>query len=360
MALSRLLRSGVEFGILSILLNRRSVLVRSILIIIGILIILPAFGQAEGIEISDSNFVRRINEETGLDSIIQNYLQEIDSNNIRSYMQGLVDFKTRFMLADNRKDIALWLAEKFESFGYDNVVIDSFQNAIEFPLNSGEYKKSWQYNVKAVLPGRVDSNKVYLLGAHYDCFIMGPGTDPYTYAPGANNNASGVAASLEIARIFKQKNFRPKYSIYFMAFGSEEFMTMFKEGRSGSDNFVSDFARTGKTIAMMIDNNQIAYSPKGEEWRLDFQNCPGSAEVTELAHYLCGRYTKIVPYDTSDHINYTDAYFFWKAGYPTIFFEEFHFCPYTFTDKDIIGNCNLSYCREATKISFVLLLYSNY
>ncbi|SYZ72368.1 putative Bacterial leucyl aminopeptidase [Candidatus Zixiibacteriota bacterium] len=335
-------------------------MVRIILYTIILMILISSPERAKGIEIPNSMFDQRMVQEPGVDSIIQNYLNEIDSNKIRNYMQGLVDFETRFMLAENRKEIALWLAGKFKSFGYDDVKVDSFQNVIEFPLKSGEHKKSWQYNVKAVLPGRVDSNKVYLLGAHYDCFIMGPGTDPYVFAPGANNNGSGVAVCLEIARILKQKDFRPKYAIYFMAFGSEEFMTMFVEGKSGSDNFVSDFGKTGKTIAMMIDNNQIAYCPQGEEWRLDFQNCPGSEEVTELAHYLCHRYTKIVPNDTSDHINYTDAYFFWSAGYPTIFFEEYHFCPYTFTEKDIIENCNLSYCREAAKISCALLVYSNY
>jgi hypothetical protein len=275
---------------------------------------------------------KQFSDDPALDSLISDYLEEIDSASIKTFMQGLVDFDTRFMLADNRRDVAIWIGDKFKSFGFTDVRIDSFQNTIEFPLKSGTNQTSWQYNVMASLKGIEDSSRVCVLGAHYDAFIIG--TDPYKFCPGANNNASGVAACLEIARIMKKKGFQPKYTIEFVAFGSEEFMTLFLEGKSGGEHYVSQIPESGKKIELMIDNNQISYAPHEGTW--------------------------IVPVDTSDHINYTDAYYFWKAGYPAIFFEEFYFNPHTFTDKDIPENCNFAYCTEVTKISCGILVYCNY
>jgi Zn-dependent M28 family amino/carboxypeptidase len=52
--------------------------------------------------------------------------------------------------------------------------------------------------------------------------------------PGANDNASGVAATLEIARVMKKFNFRPGYTIMFLAFGAEEL------GLLGSRDFAAD------------------------------------------------------------------------------------------------------------------------
>ena len=312
------------------------------------------------VSLGTDDIARRFADEPRIDSLITDYLKEINPDSIKYLMQGLVNFKTRFMLADNRRDISVWIKDRFEFLGYTDVVIDSFQNTLEFPPGSKNLHATGQYNVIATLKGIKNPDDIYILGAHYDCFIMGPETDPFKFSPGANNNASGVAACLEIARVMKKKDFKPKSSIKFIAFGAEEFMTLFVEGKSGSEHYVNQISKSNQTIRLMIDNNQISYSPPSEMWKLDFQNYPGSEWVTDLAHSICEKYTKITPVDTNDHINYTDAYYFWKTGYPAIFFEEFHFNPYTFTEKDVMENCNVAYCAEVTKISGGVLVYCNY
>jgi hypothetical protein len=315
-------------------------------------------GDAE--RTSADSITARIDADPALDSLIRVYQNDITADSIKSYIEQLVGFKTRFMLADNRKDIALWIGDKFKSFGYDDIQIDSFQNTIEWPLQSGKHHTTWQYNVLTALAGSENSSDVYILGAHYDCLIMGPGTNPYTSAPGADNDASGVAAFLEISRIFKQKGFAPKYTIRFVGFGSEEFMTMFVDGGSGAQHFIAGLADSARSVKLMIDNNQISYTPDTAAWKLDFQNYPGAEYLTDLAHVICERYTTIIPVDTNDHIMYTDARYFHEAGVPAIFFEEFHFNPNTFTAKDIPENCNMDYCAEVAKISCGMLVYLNY
>jgi hypothetical protein len=154
-----------------------------------------------------------------------------------------------------------------------------------------------------------------------------------------------------------EKDFRPSRTINIVAFGSEEFMTMLAEGNTGSQQYISRIKESGRTVGLMIDNNQVSYRPSADNWELDFQNYTGSEWVTDLAHDMCEKYTRIVPIDTNDHINYTDAFYFWSSGYPAIFFEEYHFCPYTFTDQDIPANCDPVYCAEVAKISCAVLLY---
>ena len=309
-----------------------------------------AVGEGKTISIPDEK----------LDLQIRSYLTKISKDSIGGYMQSLVDFKTRFMLAENRRDVAMWIKGKFESFGLFDVAIDSFQNTLEYPLRSGKMNTAWHYNVVAALKGVNNTDTIQIIGAHYDCFIMGIDADPYVFSPGANNNASGVAVCLEIARVLQGEGYRPRYTINFVAFGAEEFMTMLAEGKTGSENYVQGLKKSGKYVSMMIDNNQISYHPDSAQWKLDFQKCPGSEKVTCLAHLISERYTRITPVDTTDHINFSDVYYFWSNGFPAIFLEEFYFCPYTFTGQDILQNCDTEYCAEVAKISLGMLLYSNF
>jgi hypothetical protein len=76
-------------------------------------------------------------------------------------------------------------------------------------------------NALGLLPGS-DPNlagEVLIVGAHYD--HIGQSPDGF-YFPGANQNASGVGALLEMARVWQSAGFRPARSVLFVAWGAEE------------------------------------------------------------------------------------------------------------------------------------------
>ncbi|MBN2225974.1 MAG: M20/M25/M40 family metallo-hydrolase [candidate division Zixibacteria bacterium] len=333
----------------------------SIIVLIALIVVIPAAtSRGEDSELHYADSIKaRFDADPALDSVIAAYTGYLKADSIASYIEQLTAFKTRFMLADNRRDIARFIGDKLASFGFEQVHIDSFQNTVAFPIKGDELHTTWQYNVAARMPGSTHPDDICILGAHYDCMILGPGTDPYMFCPGANNNASGVAVCLEIARIFKQMHFVPSGSIEFVAFGSEEFMTMFISGGSGAQDYVGRLKESGRNATLMIDNNQVSFTPDTVEWKLDFQNYPGAERVIELAHYICEHYTKIIPVDTNDHILYTDSRYFHEAGIPAIFFEEYYFNPYTFTADDIPANCNIAYCTEVARISCGMLVFLN-
>ncbi|MDZ7742621.1 MAG: M28 family peptidase [Bacteroidota bacterium] len=83
-----------------------------------------------------------------------------------------------------------------------------------------KYKEDYQtQNVMAWVPGKKHPEKFIFLTAHYD-HLGRMGKD--VYFPGANDNASGTAMILDLARYFSQPGNQPDYSIGFIAFAAEE------------------------------------------------------------------------------------------------------------------------------------------
>ncbi len=98
------------------------------------------------------------------------------------------------------------------------------------------------------------ADQILLVGAHYDS-VKG--------SPGANDNGSGVAALLELSRLFRQV--QPKPSLRFVAFVNEE-PPFFITGRQGSMIYAKAARRRGDDIRLMIALETIGY----------YCNAPGS------------------------------------------------------------------------------------
>ena len=148
------------------------------------------------------------------DSIINSYLTEINMDSIEHNIIDLENFGTRFMLAPNRKNLAIWFKNRFINLGYTNTVIDSFQTETHCHYGIGDWDTiTWQYNVIAELQGSQFQDSSVIIGAHYDSY--NEFIDPFISAPGADDDASGVGVIFEIARVIKQENYLPKTNIKF-------------------------------------------------------------------------------------------------------------------------------------------------
>lgn len=129
-----------------------------------------------------------------IDTTIYNIVSQVNADSVEYFIQSLQDFQTRFLFADTRDSVANWIKAQFLRFGFTDVVLDSFQ-----------YQGTWQTNVVATLPGTVLPENYFVFGGHHDSYSSG---DPYTFAPGADDNASGTTAILEIARVIMQSGDR--------------------------------------------------------------------------------------------------------------------------------------------------------
>jgi Zn-dependent M28 family amino/carboxypeptidase len=130
-------------------------------------------------------------------------------------------------------------------------------------------------NLVATRNGGARQNEILLLGAHYDSVIG---------SPGANDNASGVAALLEISRMFRV--LEPALTVRFVAFVNEE-PPFFWTHQQGSMVYAQAVRRHGDDIRLMASLETIGC----------YSNEPGSQRYPPLFRFFypdCGNFVGIV------------------------------------------------------------------
>lgn len=106
-------------------------------------------------------------------------------------------------------------------------------------------------NVLATLKGETDPSRIYIVSGHYDSRV----TDVGNYvadAPGANDDASGVALSMELARVMATR--KPKATIIFAAVAGEE------QGLLGAGNLAQTLKNSSANVEAMFTNDIIGSS----------------------------------------------------------------------------------------------------
>lgn len=278
-------------------------------------------------------------------SLISEFVNYINADSIHSYMLSMQEFDTRFALADNRRDVAVWIKNKFKSFGYAEVRLDSFY------LN---WADTWQFNVECTYHGHTYPEQIYVLGAHHDAISSGSYLNINAPAPGADDNASGVAAALEVARVLKTNNYVPESTIKFVTFAAEEL------GLYGAYHYASESNKNEADIVMMLNNDMISYTDlPEEEWKVKLITYDNSDDVTKLAKEVIELYTSLDYSESTLYSNASDSYPFYQNGYKAIFFHENEFTSNYHKVTDLVINTNKHYAAELTKISLAILMHEN-
>ncbi len=288
------------------------------------------------------------------DPEIQGIVSDISAERIQRTVYVLSSFKTRHTLSDPLPSgdgiggACAWIRAEFErasaaSGGRLQVELDSFIQKpvaprIPHPVNI--------INIVATLPGsRPDSaGRIYVMSGHYDSIINNV-LDATSPAPGADDDASGVAAVLEAARVMSRREFGA--TIVFMAVAGEE------QGLNGSEHWAAQARGKGLNIAGMFDND-IVGNTRGADGRIDrhtvrlfAQGVPARAKLDdalvelirsggendsparELARAIretAGIYTPSMTvrlvYRTDRYLRGGDQMSFLEQGYPAVRFTE--------------------------------------
>ncbi len=156
--------------------------------------------------------------------------------------------------------------------------------------DTGTYGGIPYTNVVAALPGQLHPGQIYIVGAHYDSVDC----------PGADDNASGVAAVLEAARILSQYQF--ERTILFIAFDREE------DGLIGSYGYATAHASDdirGMLSLDMIAFNHVDPAYQNKAWVTRAYTAAPAGTQTALANAL-STYSTITPITGimgySDHV----------------------------------------------------------
>ena len=199
---------------------------------------------------------------------ITNIVQNISALNIKKDILKLVSFRQRQTTSDtvsNRTGIGAarrWIKSKLDEYskasgGRLHVYYDGY---LQKPASRIAHPTRI-VDVVAVLPGTQSEskNRMYIVSGHYDSRVTNIMNDT-SFAPGADDDGSGVAAMLEMARVMSKYKFDA--TIVFMAVAGEE------QGLYGSTHFAKEAKSKNWNIAGMITNDIIG-SPKAEDGKID-------------------------------------------------------------------------------------------
>jgi hypothetical protein len=185
----------------------------------------------------------------GLDSAIAACAASIDADSLQSYIEVLQGFSTRHTASDTVSTTVgigaarRWMHDKFLEFG---VSASYHDYTTEVSGITQEYR-----NVVGEIPGTVTGPdaRIYVIGGHLDS-RNDDVDDPVGFAPGADDNASGIACILECARVMSTKSW--PMTVRFVGFTGEE------QGLIGSEFYASFSKFTNEPIAAMIANDTMA------------------------------------------------------------------------------------------------------
>ena len=196
---------------------------------------------------------------------VDTIVREISPQRIHAYVEKLVSFGTRHTMSDTASDTRgigaarRWIKAELERCGAGKLDVQ-FQSHVH-PVANRITRPTEIVNVVATLPGTQPASKdrYYVVSGHYDSRVtdvMNATAD----APGANDDASGTAAVIEMACVMSRHKFDA--SLVFMTVAAEE------QGLYGSGDYAAKAKAAGMNIAGML-NNDIIGSSHDENGKLD-------------------------------------------------------------------------------------------
>lgn len=184
-------------------------------------------------------------------------------------------------------------------------------------------------NLEAVLGGGGKEREVVVVGAHYDTAAGGPGAD---------DNASGVAAMLAIARALAASKHRPARTIRFVAFVNEEPPHFWNESM-GSLVYAKACKARGDTITGMLSLETLGYyrdEPGSQKYppivslfypdRGDFVAFVGDLGSRGVVHDAIRTFRGAAAFPSEGAslpsfvtgVGWSDQWSFWQVGYPGV------------------------------------------
>ena len=117
------------------------------------------------------------------------------------------------------------------------------------------HRKYAQNSIIVTIPGNSQNDGIVILGAHIDSIKKNiTRLSPNIIAPGADDNASGVAVLTEVLRAIVRTKYKPEKTIHLIGFAVEEI------GFPGSREIASEYRRKGKNVVGMLNFDMVGYN----------------------------------------------------------------------------------------------------
>lgn len=223
---------------------------------------------------------------------IDKIVSEISPQRIEAYVRKLVSFQTRHTMSETESDTVgigaarRWIKAELERCGAQSggrlqLAFDSHVA----PVSARISRPTEIVNIVATLPGSQPQSKerIYVVSGHYDSRntdVM----DAKGAAPGANDDASGTAAVMEMACVMARYPFDA--TLVFMAVAAEE------QGLIGATHWAEQAVQKKLNVAGMLTNDIIG-SSRADDGRIDdkqvrlfAESIPATKEMSEVVRAL--------------------------------------------------------------------------
>ncbi|MGH9982621.1 MAG: M28 family metallopeptidase [Nitrososphaeraceae archaeon] len=307
----------------------------------------------------------KIIAKSDVDSVVtpQYIIDKVNPIYLEKTVRDLSSFHTRHTESELIDDVAFWLTKKLQSICGTEVHVQNFTYTPEKTngdddndVNNNHRQKPFFYNLKNIAcekPG--STNNTIIISAHYDS-RMEDINNSTARAPGADDNASGVSALLEIARILSKVNL--DHDIIFMLFSGEE------QGKWGSSHYADYIDKTDTDLDLLINLDMIGFSSQGSnDFLIEYDNGNVvqdndrySQAVANLVKGVASNHTNLNA--TLGVLGNADYLPFEALGYTVIGFHDDGVTknPNLHTVTDTPDTLNYEYLSSTTKLTLATIL----
>lgn len=260
---------------------------------------------------------------------VRSVVEQASVARVFGYEQALFDFDSKHISQPGNGLASAYLFDTYRSFGYE----PAYQWFADRNALGGRTA-----NVLATLKGTVNPELVYVVSSHYDSVVDGPGAD---------DDSSGTAALLEVARILARHP-QPA-TIVFASFTGEE------AGLLGSREFVRLAVASRTRLAGALNNDMVGWA---NDHRLDNTIRYSNAGIRDVQHAAAIQFSQLVTYDARYYRN-TDAHAYYEAygdivggigSYPVLGSPHYH------EPHDTLDTINHQLVTEVAKTTAATLM----
>ncbi len=261
------------------------------------------FDEARAIEVMNSS-----NRQKGIQSILMDYsisrqsivnpmISKISESHFKKTIEEISSYYSRYFRSPTGVDGSEWILNKWRKItkSRDDTEVVFFHHPWSQP------------SVVAKLKG--SSDKMIVIGGHLDSKNY---TQSVGHAPGADDDASGIATMTEVLKVLVESNYKPEHTLVFVGYAAEE------DGLLGSADYVNYIKGQNKEVLGVIQMDMTLYNNIDDKIYVitDFTNNAQNNFVKDLIIEYIGsdRYAETeCGYGCSDHASWTNQ------GYPASF-----------------------------------------
>ena len=271
-------------------------------------------------------------------------LEQLDEEMFLGYIEELVAIAEKYDDArltgtEGCREARNFIIQEFANMGMNVISHEWTAYGTFFPYNLNEYSS---FNVEAKLEGTSNSNKFYIISAHYDTVYD---------TPSADDNSAGVAAVLCAAKILSQYEFN--HEIRFICWSGEE------QGLLGSNDYAYDKYENCDNLISAINLDMIAYTSDDieddENKVIIYETCSDRLIGTAIQVSLNPEYSpyldlEVIPSE-DDSGHGSDQRSFCKYAQDAIFIHEYTWNDEKDTSGDTIENLDIDYGTRVARLA---------